>query len=204
MTALEGYRERLKGMGDAELRREWESPQPGELTAHVCLEAVEHEMAMRFRRTGRKKLEGGEGAYFLKKYMELPDRFWEAYCRKEWAQAKMLYDDAIRIGLFLEIPEEVRAQVMGSRQDPERPVEGLFPEWAVDKVMHECLIKNRLGHECVVYRVPGEIGFYGASPLPGTRRMAAWENPACRMWDAELRRERESPAYHAGQGRTEP
>lgn len=36
MTALEGYRERLKGMGDAELRREWESPQPGEIgRAHV-------------------------------------------------------------------------------------------------------------------------------------------------------------------------
>lgn len=187
MTELEQYREKLKGMGDAEIRKEWESPEPGELSGPACLTAVEHEMAMRFRRMGRMETEGGEGAYFLKKYMELPARFWEAYCRKEWAYAKMLYDDAIRIGLFLELPEEVRGQVMGSRQDPERPVEGMFPEWAVRRVMHECLIKNRLGHECVVYRVPGEIGFYGARHLPGTRHMG----------------EEENPAYHAGQGGTE-
>lgn len=178
MTALESYRERLKGMEDEALRKEWESPQPGEPMEPDYRMAVEHEMAVRFRRMGHRETESKDGAFFLKKYMELPDKFWEAYCRKEWAYAKMLYDDAIRIGLFLELPEEVREQVMGSRQDPERPVEGMFPEWAVDRVMHECLIKNRLGHECVVYRVPGEIGFYRARHLPGTRRMAAEENPA--------------------------
>lgn len=191
MTDLERYKERLRKMGDAELKKEWKSLQLGELrkerespqtsqpTETVCLTAAEHEMAVRFLWRQEPPLSGrDEGQYFLRKYMELPDRFWKAYCKAEWPRAKMIYDDAIRIGLFLEVPEEVRAQVMGSRQDPERPVEGMFPERAVNRVMHECVVRNRLGHECVVYRVPGEIGFYGARHLSGTRWMEAEENPA--------------------------
>lgn len=80
-------------------------------------------------------------------------------------QTEQTYD--YLLGKFLEVPERIREQVFGSRQH-EEVVEGMFPEWMVEQVMHECVIKDRLGHECVVYRIPGEVGFYGARNRPGT------------------------------------
>ena len=113
----------------------------------------------------------------------MPEQFKEAFRRREWAEAKYIYDSAIVVGLFLEVPEPVREQVFGSRQH-EEAIDGMFPEWMVAQVMRECVIKNRLGFECVVYRIPGEAGFYGARRGPGTAWMPA----------------EASPAYHAGKG----
>ena len=113
----------------------------------------------------------------------MPEQFKEAFRRREWAEAKYIYDSAIVVGLFLEVPEPVRERVFGSRQH-EEVMDGMFPEWMVAQVMRECVIKNRLGFECVVYRIPGEAGFYGARRDPGTAWMPAEANPA----------------YHAGKG----
>ena len=118
----------------------------------------------------------------MDKFLQMPEQFKEAFRRKEWARAKYIYDSAIVIGLFLEVPESIREQVFGSRQH-EEIIDGLFPEWMLEQVMRECVIKNRLGFECVVYRIPGETGFYGARRDPGTAYMPAEANPA----------------YHAGQ-----
>lgn len=122
------------------------------------------------------KCAGGE--YLLKKFLQMPQQFAEAYWKKDWSRAKYIYDSAITIGLFIEVPQEIRDQVFGSRQDERNIIEGMFREDMVDKVMHECVIKNKLGFECVVYRRPGEIGFYGAQFLPDTRIMPAQRNPA--------------------------
>ena len=111
------------------------------------------------------------------KFLQMPAQFREAYHRKEWFRAKYIYDSAIVIGLFLEVPETIREQVFGSRQH-EEIIDGLFPEWMLEQVMRECVIKNRLGFECVVYRIPGEVGFYGAGKDPGSRYMPARANPA--------------------------
>lgn len=115
--------------------------------------------------------------YLMDKFLQMPEQFKEAFRQKEWAKAKYLYDSAIVIGLFLEVPEPVREQVFGSRQH-EQVIDGMFPEWMVEQVMKECVIKNRLGFECVVYRIPGEIGFYGARRDPGSACMPAEANPA--------------------------
>lgn len=174
-TEMDRYAERIRSMADGELGREWEA-QEG-----FFLRSVEHEMAMRFMRRAKGRTDGyGGRAYFMDKFLRMPEQFREACYRKDWPLAKYIYDSAIIIGQFIEAPEGVRDRVFGSRQDEGRPIEGLFPEDMVNRVLDECVIRNRLGHECIVYRVPGEVGFYGARQLPGTRRMEAWENPACR------------------------
>ena len=162
--------ERLHGMPDGELERRWEAADDrGEIRA------LEHEMAMRFMHRASRD---GRHGYLLDKFLRMPARFQEAFRQRDWFRAKYIYDSAIVIGLFLEVPERIREQVFGSRQH-EEPIEGMFPEWMLEQVMRECVIRDRLGFECVVYRVPGEIGFYGARRVPGTGVMQAEENPAC-------------------------
>lgn len=166
----------IPAMGDDELRLAWDGEGEPSL-----IRKLEHEMAMRFM--FRRK--GGQREYFLDKFLRMPEQFKEAFRAGDWPRAKYIYDSAIVVGRFIEAPEAVRDRVFGSRQDERNPVEGLFPDWMVDRVMHECVVRNRLGHECMVYRVPGEIGFYGARQIPGARRMAAEENPAYRAVEAE-------------------
>lgn len=159
------------GTPDAELERRWEeSDDAGEVRE------LEHEMAMRFMDRSRRDSRHG---YLMDKFLQMPAQFQEAFRQKDWFRAKYIYDSAIVIGLFLEAPERVREQVFGSRQH-EEPIEGMFPEWMLEKVMRECVIRDRLGFECVVYRVPGEVGFYGARRGPGTAYMPAESNPAYR------------------------
>lgn len=179
MTEREIYTERIRNMTDEALKKEWEHPAAEYFMEGACLRKVEHEMALRFMGKSRQQRSASEEqSHYLQKYMELPGQFWEAYSRKDWSRAKMIYEDIIRIGLFLDLPEADRARVLGSRQDPDNVIEGMIPDEAVHKVMHECVVRNRLGHECIVYRVPGEIGFYGARPVPGTKYMKEEENPA--------------------------
>ena len=116
--------------------------------------------------------------------MQMPAQFREAFRQKDWFRAKYIYDSAIAIGLFLEAPERIREKVFGSRQH-EEPIEGMFPEWMLEQVMRECVIKDRLGFECVVYRIPGEAGFYGARQAPGTGFLPAERNPAWRRGEGK-------------------
>lgn len=165
------YAERIRSMTDEELRKEWSGEEERD-----SIRKIEHEMAMRFM--GRSGVRSEERAYFVEKFLQIPEHFKEAFRKKDWFRAKYLYDSAIVAGLFAEIPEQIRIQAFGSRQDDKNPVEGLFHEDMVYQVMKECVMKNRLGFECVVYRIPGEIGFYGAKAWPGARYMPAEENPA--------------------------
>ena len=157
------------GMTDGGLRQEWEGADDA-----GRIRELEHEMAMRFMH--RASGDGRHG-YLVEKFLQMPAQFQEAFRQKDWFRAKYIYDSAIVIGLFLEVPEPVRERAFGSRQH-EEPIEGMFPEWMLEQVMKECVIRNRLGFECVVYRIPGEVGFYGARRDPGTGYMPAWENPA--------------------------
>lgn len=156
-------------MTDADLRQTWEESMDWEV-----IRLLEHEMAMRYM---HKATVGSRHDYLTEKFLQMPARFVEACGRKEWYRAKYIYDSAIVIGLFLELPEPVRDQVFGSRQH-EEVIDGMFPERLLERTMKECVIKNRLGFECVVYRIPGEVGFYGARREPGTSHMPAEANPA--------------------------
>lgn len=98
--------------------------------------------------------------YLMTKLYRMPERFREQYNNKEWAAAKYTYDTAVRVALFMELPEKERNRLFGDRQEyPEHVIEGLFPEWMVDKVYLECTVKRNLGFESE--RTP-------PSPLPGT------------------------------------
>lgn len=96
-----------------------------------------------------KTVSSMDGIDYLKaKLYRQPERFKEQYYNKEWAAAKNTYDTAVKVALFMELPEEERNRLFGSRQEyPEHVIEGLFPEAMVDKVYLECVVKRNLGFE---------------------------------------------------------
>ena len=117
--------------------------------------------------------------YYMDKLLKMGDEFTKAVIRKDWFQAKYLYDKASTVAVFLEAPQEVREKLFG-RYNEERgeKEQGAFDDRSIAKVMRECLIKNNLGFECMVYRIPGEAGYFGARPAGDGYYMPANQNPA--------------------------
>jgi len=172
---MEGYREKLKHMPDGRLREEWEEPAGGlYFERGIMRQAAEHEMAMRWKE--RPHMEAG--SYYMDKLMGMPAQFRDAYHGKRWAEAKRIYDDICRLVVFLEVPFRVRQEIFGYEDDDETVIQGLMPKGDVARVMRKCIMENRLGFECMVYRIPGEAGYHGAEAWEGTRPMGARENPA--------------------------
>lgn len=87
--------------------------------------------------------------YLMAKLYRMPEQFRDQYKRKDYSAAKYNYDTAVRIALFMELPEEKRIELFGSREDPENPIVGLYPEYMVDKVYLECVVKRNEGLENV-------------------------------------------------------
>lgn len=116
----------------------------------------------------------------IKKLIGLAEDFDRAYADKQWSRAKLIYDKVCTVISFLDPPEEVWRQFFGHYdEETDKAIDdGLFSDTRVHKVMHECLIKNSMGFECMVYRVPEEIGYHGAKPEAGARPMRAEQNPA--------------------------
>lgn len=162
---MDNYVERLKTISDTDLKREW-AAESGER-----LRQIEHEMATRFRKPAPMQLN------YLNKFLDLPKQFLDACSAKDWFHAKYIYDTALRVGMFLEIPKQLRNEIFGISDEDAEEIQGMIPRDLVSRVYLECAVKDNLGHECVVYRIPGEIGFYGAKRRSGTRYMSAEENP---------------------------
>lgn len=161
----------LKSLSDDSLKREW-SAESGERRRQI-----EHEMAMRFRQPAQM-----QQLHYLNKLMDMPKQFLDAYYKKEWFRAKNIYDTAIKVAMFLEIPIQLRNELFGISAEDEDEIQGDFPRDIVSKVFEKCVVENRLGHDCMVYRIPGEMGFYGAKYESGvTRRMPAEEKRV--FWD---------------------
>lgn len=117
--------------------------------------------------------------YYMDKLLKMGDEFTKAVIRKDWFQAKYLYDKANAVTVFLEAPQEIREQLFGRyNEERDEKEQGAFDDRSVAKVMKECLIKNNLGFECMVYRIPGEAGYYGARPAEDGYYMSANQNPA--------------------------
>lgn len=177
---MEGYRERLRHMPDERLREEWEEPGGGLYFEEGWMrQAAEHEMAMRWKE--RPHMEAG--GYYMDKLMALPAQFRDAFNGKRWAEAKRVYDDLCRLVVFMEVPFRIRQEIFGHEEDDGTIVRGLVPKGDVARAMRECIIRNRLGFDCMVYRIPGEAGYHGAEAWEGARRMEARENPACHCAD---------------------
>ena len=117
--------------------------------------------------------------YYMDKLLKMGDEFTKAVIRKDWFQAKYLYDKASAVTVFLEAPQEIREQLFGRyNEERDEKEQGAFDDRSIAKVMRECLIKNNLGFECMVYRIPGEAGYFGARPAEDGYYMPAEQNPA--------------------------
>lgn len=117
--------------------------------------------------------------YYMDKLLKMGDAFTAAVIRKDWFQAKYLYDKASAVTVFLEAPQEIREQLFGRyNEERDEKEQGAFDDRSIAKVMRECLIKNNLGFECMVYRIPGEAGYYGARPAADGYYMPTDQNPA--------------------------
>ena len=117
--------------------------------------------------------------YYMDKLLKMGDEFTKAVIRKDWFQAKYLYDKASTVAVFLEAPQEVREKLFGRyNEERDEKEQGAFDDRSIAKVMRECLIKNNLGFECMVYRIPGEAGYFGARPAEDGYYMPANQNSA--------------------------
>lgn len=88
--------------------------------------------------------------YLMAKLYRMPEQFREKYYAKEYSSAKYLYDTAVRVALFMELPAEDKIRLFGNGGYDDRlsnPVDGLFPEHMVDKVYLECVVKRNEGLE---------------------------------------------------------
>lgn len=117
--------------------------------------------------------------YYMDKLLKMGDAFTAAVIQKNWFKAKYLYDKASAVTVFLEAPQEIREKLFGRyNEERDEKEQGAFDDRSVAKVMKECLIKNNLGFECMVYRIPGEAGYFGARPADDGYYMPAEQNPA--------------------------
>lgn len=174
------YREHLGRLDDSQLKKEWETV----IGTDECgrLEAVKHEMALRFlgKSESQKDLQDTR-AYFWDKLLEEAESFGKLVAAGEFFQAKYLYEKACMLTVFLEMPEELRRRLFGTTTEDDVYVEGLFAKKDINLVMSRCVVWNRLGYDCLVYRIPGEAGYHGARAAPGVcpdRQMKKEENPA--------------------------
>ena len=116
---------------------------------------------------------------YIKKLVGLAGDFDAAYSAGEWGKAKLIYDEACTVVFFLDTPKEVYESLFGYyNEEKDAAEDGRFDTRRVNRVMRECLQRNRMGFECMVYRVPGEVGYHGAHYEEGARLMIAQENPA--------------------------
>ena len=89
-------------------------------------------------------------AYLERKLMQMPETFQKLFYAGEWAQAKYIYDNALRICVFMEVPDTVKVKLFGDHQssDESKHVTGLFIEDHVQKVYLECAVKKNIEDEC--------------------------------------------------------
>ena len=84
-----------------------------------------------------------DGNYYLDKLMKMPEEFNILYQEKRYSQAKRVYDTAIQVANFLEVSEETKNQLFGSKQDENNIIIGLFSEYKVQKCYYEVSVKRQ-------------------------------------------------------------
>lgn len=102
--------------------------------------------------------------YLLDKLLHLPEKFNEAFWKKEYAKAKYIYDTALRVTGFIEAPQYVKDQLFGNYQNEENPIEALFNAEHVRKAYEMVVVR---GHQDVInecYRRFGEAPRYYPEP----------------------------------------
>lgn len=184
-TPREAYKERLGRLSDEQLKREWDMVSEASydyIIAPQHTADIKHEMALRFLgQSESQEYRQDARAYFWDKLLQAAQGFGRLVAAGEFFRAKYLYEQACMLAVFLETPVELRQELFGTTKDDGVYVDGLFDKKGVNAVMSKCVVWNRLGYDCMVYRIPGEVGYHGARPAPGLRpdrRMEKEENPA--------------------------
>ena len=106
-----------------------------------------------------------DSAYYLDKLMDLPEQFNRLYSAGKYAQAKYIYDKAVQIAVFLEVPAPIREKLFGQtdNQDEEYSAkeEALFNWDMLDVCDKYCCIKQHRTYQDIACRKMGEpIRFY--------------------------------------------
>lgn len=78
----------------------------------------------------------------IHKLWELAASFRVYMRQKQWSQAKHCYEVARNVSVFLELPEEEMINLFGSREEPDKPIIGMFSEEEVQKAYQECIKRN--------------------------------------------------------------
>lgn len=81
-----------------------------------------------------------------KKLFQSANTFQTLMSKKEYIRAKICYDNTRTVAVAVCLDPDKMTQLFGSRQtDP--PVEGLFPEYLVQKAYRECMVRYRQSEE---------------------------------------------------------
>ena len=77
-----------------------------------------------------------------KSLFQSADIFRDLMSKKEYIRAKICYENTRTVAVAVRLDADKMTQLFGSRQtDP--PIEGLFPEYLVQKAYRECMIRHR-------------------------------------------------------------
>lgn len=97
------------------------------------------------------------------KLKETAEDFMEAVEDKDYMRAKALYNKALNVATFMQIPKEAMEELFGQSAgiaDDEEAPDGLFQRAAVSKVDLECCIKRNQAYEDQACRERGKTVRY--------------------------------------------
>jgi len=107
---------------------------------------------------------GSDQDYHIEKLIDYGYQFRRLYGQGEYTKAKYLYDTALRVAAFLEVPKEVKKILFGITEEWEEDAEGLFDQKMTAKCYKEACIKHYQEYEFESYRRYGEPPRY--YPVP--------------------------------------
>lgn len=107
--------------------------------------------------------------YLIKKLLKLPEQFEVAYWKKEYSKAKYIYDTALRVTGFLEVPENIKIRLFNNHLDGDDEVEALFNVERVRKAYEMCAIRSHQATENECYRRYGQDPRYYPEPRYPTK-----------------------------------
>ena len=105
--------------------------------------------------------------YYIDKLYAYAAQFKSLFRERKYPEAKYLYDTALRVSAFLEVPQEVKEKLFGYREEnalEEDESEELFPADWVKRCYETCCIDLYQGYEHESYRRYGEPPRYYPQP----------------------------------------
>lgn len=110
---------------------------------------------------------------YIAKLLEMPERFEEAYWKKEYNKAKYIYDTALRVTEFLDVPKDIVRKLFCNQVDDDDNIvaEALFETKQVQKVYEMCVVRSNQAFENECYRRLGQAPRYYPEPRYPVEKM---------------------------------